>query len=114
MLDARPRWSTGPDRVDLMKALVTWTEQGIAPSRPGIVHTKLDAGGKPSQTRPLCKFPAYARYVGSGDPNAAAGFSCSTQQAAASGIHEQRAGGAWCGRHQVTMGSAMTDRLIAV
>lgn len=114
MLDARPRWSTGPDRVDLMKALVTWTEQGIAPSRQGIVHTKLDAGGKPPQTRPMCKFPAYASYVGSRDPNAAASFSCSSQQAEASGIHEQRAGGARCGRHQVTIGSAMTDRLIAV
>ena len=70
---------TGPDRVDLMKALVTWTEQGIAPSRQAIVHTKFDAGGKPLQTRPMCKFPAYARYSGSGDPNAAASFSCSTE-----------------------------------
>ena len=68
----------GPDRADLMKALVTWTEQGVAPSRQGIVHTRLDAAGKPVQTRPMCKFPAYARYQGSGDPNAAASFACST------------------------------------
>ena len=62
-----------------MKALVTWTGQGVAPSRQGIVHTRLDAAGKPVQTRPMCKFPAYARYQGSGDPNAAASFACSTE-----------------------------------
>jgi feruloyl esterase len=29
-------------------------------------------------TRPLCKYPAFPRYKGSGDPNDAASFSCST------------------------------------
>jgi hypothetical protein len=29
-------------------------------------------------TRPLCKYPAYPRYSGSGNMNEAANFSCST------------------------------------
>ena len=69
----------GPDRIDLMKALVTWTEQGTPPSRQNLVHSKLDAGGKATMTRPACKFPAYPRYKGAGDPNAAESFACSTQ-----------------------------------
>lgn len=69
---------TGPDRADLMKPLAVWVEQGVPPSRQGLVHAKLDAAGKPTQTRPMCKFPAYARYNGRGDPDAAASFSCAT------------------------------------
>ena len=66
----------GPDRADLLKSLVTWVEQGVPPSRQNLVHAKLDAAGKPVQTRPMCKFPAYARYKGSGDPGVADSFSC--------------------------------------
>ena len=68
-----------PDRADLMQALVKWTEQGTPPSKQGAVLASLDAAGKPVQTRPMCKYPAYARYKGTGDPNAAENFSCSTQ-----------------------------------
>lgn len=68
----------GPDRVDLMKALVTWTEQGTAPSRQGIVHAQIDNNGQTLATRPMCKHPAYARYSG-GDPKQASSFVCSTQ-----------------------------------
>jgi hypothetical protein len=30
-------------------------------------------------TRPLCKYPAYPRYTGTGDVNSASSFVCSTQ-----------------------------------
>jgi pimeloyl-ACP methyl ester carboxylesterase len=69
----------GPDKVDLLKAMTTWVEQGIAPSAQNLLHRKLDAAGATTMTRPLCKYPAYPRYKGSGDPNDAANFSCSTQ-----------------------------------
>jgi feruloyl esterase len=69
---------TGPDRVDLLKAVSTWVEQGTAPSAQGLVHRKLDANGATTMTRPLCKFPAYPKYKGSGDVNDAANFSCVT------------------------------------
>jgi feruloyl esterase len=62
-----------------MQALVTWVEQGTPPSKQGVVHTKFDAQAKPLMTRPMCKYPAYPRYKGSGDPNSAENFTCSTQ-----------------------------------
>jgi hypothetical protein len=69
----------GPDKVDLLKAMSTWVEQGTAPSAQQLVHRKLDAAGATTMARPLCKYPAYPRYKGTGDPNDAASFSCSTQ-----------------------------------
>lgn len=69
----------GPDKVDLLKAMSTWVEQGTAPSAQALVHSKVDAtSGATTMTRPLCKYPAYPRYKGSGDPNVAANYSCST------------------------------------
>jgi feruloyl esterase len=70
---------TGPDKVDLLKAMTTWVEQGTAPSAQGLQHRKLDTSGATTMSRPLCKYPAYPRYKGSGDVNDAASFSCSTQ-----------------------------------
>jgi feruloyl esterase len=69
----------GPDTVDLMKALVTWVETGPAPSAQGLSLSKVGADGSVTMTRPMCKYPAYPRYNGSGDPNAASSFTCSTQ-----------------------------------
>jgi len=53
-------------------------EKGVPPSRQSLALEKLDGAGKLTQTRPMCKFPAYARYNGSGDANAAASFTCTT------------------------------------
>ena len=69
----------GADRVDLMKALVGWVERGEAPSRQGVLQSKLDAAGKVVATRPMCRHPAYPRYKGSGDPAQASSYACSTQ-----------------------------------
>lgn len=69
----------GPDTVDLMKALTTWTEGGVAPSAQKLTLSKVDAAsGAVTMTRPLCKYPAYPRYNGSGSTNDAANFTCST------------------------------------
>jgi feruloyl esterase len=70
----------GPDTVDLMKALATWVEAGTPPSAQNLTLSKLDANaGAVTMTRPLCKYPSYPRYNGSGDVNAASSFTCSTQ-----------------------------------
>jgi|KBSMisStandDraft_5_1062788.scaffolds.fasta_scaffold31037_3 Tannase and feruloyl esterase. len=70
----------GPDTVDLMKALTTWVEAGTPPSAQNLTLSKLDATtGAVTMTRPLCKYPSYPRYNGSGDVNAAGSFTCSTQ-----------------------------------
>jgi hypothetical protein len=66
----------GPDKVDLLKAMDTWVEAGTAPSAQSLVHRKLDANGATTLSRPVCKYPAYPRYNGSGDVNDAASFTC--------------------------------------
>ena len=66
----------GPDKVDLLKAVATWAEQGTAPSAQGLVQRKLDSAGATTLSRPLCKYPAYPRYKGSGDVERAENFVC--------------------------------------
>jgi feruloyl esterase len=57
---------------DSLTALENWVERGIAPP-PQVV---ADTVGVPGRTRPLCEWPAWPRYRGSGDVNAAASFEC--------------------------------------
>jgi hypothetical protein len=68
----------GPDKVDLLKAVAAWAEQGTAPSAQGLVHRKVDGTGATTTARPVCKYPSYPRYKGSGDVNDAVNYSCST------------------------------------
>jgi len=65
--------SGGPatDRFDALTPLIDWVENGNGPER--ITATGL---GFPGRSRPLCKYPTYARYTGSGDPQDAANFEC--------------------------------------
>jgi feruloyl esterase len=66
----------GADTVDLLNAMVSWVEEGKAPSTQKLVITKLDTAGAVKFQRPLCKYPEYPRYNGSGDVNAAASYTC--------------------------------------
>ncbi len=62
----------GTDSWDGLGALVEWVEKGQAPQR-------IVAGGSavfPGRTRPLCPYPQYAHYNGSGNAEDAANFSC--------------------------------------
>lgn len=59
---------------DSVTALEDWVEQGNAPVDPVVA----DTAGVPGRTRPLCEYPAWPRYLGSGDVNAAASFECAT------------------------------------
>jgi hypothetical protein len=58
------------DQFDMLEAIQQWVEHGRAPD-------KVLASGNafPGRTRPLCPYPAVARYDG-GDPESAASFSC--------------------------------------
>ena len=69
----------GPDQVDLLKALSTWVESGTPPSRQNLVLSKQDKSGEPVMTRPMCKYPAWPRYKGTGDVTAASSFECSME-----------------------------------
>ena len=55
----------------MLTALVNWVEQKIPPD--SVVAARR---GEPRLTRPLCAYPDYARYSGSGDQNDAASFAC--------------------------------------
>lgn len=68
-----PRSSDATPANDLLLALDRWSEGGSAPDM--IIARTLSA---PVGTRPLCAFPRVARYNGSGDPTAAASFTCTT------------------------------------
>ncbi|MEO8153821.1 MAG: tannase/feruloyl esterase family alpha/beta hydrolase [Rhizobacter sp.] len=57
---------------DSLTALEKWAEKGVGPS--GQVTT--DTVGVPGRTRPLCDYPKWPQYKGSGDVNAAASFAC--------------------------------------
>lgn len=64
------------DRFDALTALEDWVEAGTAPS--SILATASNPGyfGVTSRTRPLCPYPTWAQYKGSGDINVATNFTC--------------------------------------
>jgi Tannase and feruloyl esterase len=64
----------GPAPADPFGALVNWVEHHEAPDR--LLATKTDANGNVTESRPLCPFPAEARYTGHGSSNDAANFEC--------------------------------------
>ncbi|MES2609416.1 MAG: tannase/feruloyl esterase family alpha/beta hydrolase [Pseudomonadota bacterium] len=66
----------GPDKVDLLKAMSTWVEQGTPASAQKLVLRKVEASGATAMARPMCRYPAHPRYKGTGDANDAASFDC--------------------------------------
>jgi hypothetical protein len=65
----------GADTTDLLSALDVWVTRGRAPGTLNAV--KLDSTtGATLLSRPLCVYPAYPRYVGTGNVNAANSFVC--------------------------------------
>jgi len=59
------------DSFDLLTAVVDWVERGVAPD--SIVATGRAFSGR---SRPLCPYPAFAQYKGSGDIEDAKNFAC--------------------------------------
>jgi hypothetical protein len=62
----------GPQPQDLFDAVVDWVEHDKAPQQ--ILATKPVTGA--TQSRPLCPYPAFARWNGSGSTDDAANFIC--------------------------------------
>ena len=58
---------------DQLTALENWVEKSTDPATNQIVTDTL---GVPGRTRPLCLYPTWPKYKGSGDVNAAASFTC--------------------------------------
>lgn len=60
---------------DSLTTLENWVEKGVTPP----AQTVADTAGVPGRTRPLCEYPTFPRYNGSGDVNLASSFTCSSQ-----------------------------------
>jgi Tannase and feruloyl esterase len=63
--------TTTLDHFDMLSAIVNWVEKYQAPEQVTATGTAF-----PGRSRPLCAYPKHAQYVGSGDPESAANFSC--------------------------------------
>jgi pimeloyl-ACP methyl ester carboxylesterase len=61
----------GLERFDMLTQLVDWVEDGTAPTAMTGSDWRRQVG-----TRPLCPWPQYAHYKGSGDTHDAANFEC--------------------------------------
>jgi feruloyl esterase len=57
---------------DSLTTLERWREVGTAPTGQVVA----DTAGVPGRTRPLCDYPKWAQYSGSGDVNLASSFTC--------------------------------------
>jgi feruloyl esterase len=59
------------DSFDMLSAITDWVEKGAAPD-------SITATGRnlPGISRPLCPYPKYPYYKGSGDSNNAENFEC--------------------------------------
>jgi feruloyl esterase len=68
------RGGPGTTSFDAFTALQNWVEKGQAPQ--SIRATAPKGTPWPGRTRPLCAWPATARYAGHGDLESAASFSC--------------------------------------
>jgi len=64
---------TGPNTFDALAALDAWVEKGTAPDSIPASHA---TEGRVDRTRPLCAYPAVARYNGTGSIDEAANFTC--------------------------------------
>ena len=68
-----------PSDVDLLGALDSWADKGEAPGTLTQVTQEANAPFKVVASRPMCRFPLYPRYNGTGDPASASSFTCSPQ-----------------------------------
>lgn len=57
---------------DALTVLEQWAEHGVAPGNLQAV----DKTGVPGRTRPVCVYPKWPQYIGSGDINLASSFQC--------------------------------------
>jgi pimeloyl-ACP methyl ester carboxylesterase len=65
----------GPAKLDWVKALDDWVERSVDPDK--LVASTMNAAGTAAETqRPLCPYPQFPRYPGSGDPTQADSFTC--------------------------------------
>ena len=69
--------SGGPatDNIDSLQVMVDWVEKGVAPDAIAARAAATNAYF-PNRTRPVCAYPKFAKYKGTGSLEDAANFSC--------------------------------------
>jgi len=67
------------DRFDMLTPLENWVERGQSPDSVPAEASNPGYFGVASRTRPLCPYPQFARYGGSGDINVASNFTCQSK-----------------------------------
>ena len=64
----------GPYLVNILTEIDNWVESGVAPDQ--LTVYSLNEQNQPDGARPVCGYPKYLRYNGSGDTRVATSFSC--------------------------------------
>ena len=64
----------GPSWVNFLDEIDSWVESGDAPDQ--VIAYWLDENMQPTGSRPVCAYPAVAKYDGNGDSREASSFSC--------------------------------------
>ena len=76
--------TTGTDQphyADLMAALRTWVEKDVAPDSLVQTLEEIYPPYTALRSRPLCRYPRYPRYKGTGNPGDAQSYTCAMPQA---------------------------------
>jgi feruloyl esterase len=68
-----------PHYVDLLGVLDRWADKGTSPAEPLIQTDKTAAPPFTTMaSRPMCRYPNFPKYNGTGDPDSANSFTCAT------------------------------------
>jgi feruloyl esterase len=67
---AHCRGGDGPNTFDTLTAMEQWREQGVTPVQ------MMGSNPQSGLSRPLCAYPQYAKYKGSGDLKDAKNWAC--------------------------------------
>jgi len=65
-----------PRGVDLLEAIDTWVDHGTAPDALVQVAQEAKPPFAVTASRPMCRYPAWPRYKGTGSPKEAGSFEC--------------------------------------
>jgi hypothetical protein len=65
-----------PRGVDLLDAIDAWADHGTAPGALVQVAQEAKPPFAVTASRPMCRYPAWPRYKGTGSPKEAASFAC--------------------------------------
>jgi feruloyl esterase len=68
--------STLPRGIDLLDMIDAWVDRGTVPDMLVQVAQDLKPPFTVTASRPMCRYPAWPRYAGSGSPKEAASFAC--------------------------------------